>query len=177
MPFSHIHFLRSFSRNLFIPLSRINSKFSIWLMPYCGRYRRSRCRIRSQGNSAQWQQNPLLRFSQTRRWQCTRVLGLFCSALVQPRQGLCSRKNALQIAQFIPHGAIRFLLILFGISALFLSVYHVIEPSLDGHGMTIHLAGSLEWYFWGSRTSYRRVSRSLPILTGTDLPFAILRKV
>ena len=34
---------------------------------------------------------------------------------LQPWQRLCSRKNALQIPQFIPQGAIRFLVIRFGI--------------------------------------------------------------
>jgi hypothetical protein len=115
MPFSDIHFMRSAATNFRIPPSRMYSRFSISLMPYFVRYRLSRRRSRSQGNSGQWQQNLPVRLLQMRMWQETMVLDLDCWMSRQPWQEFFCRKKALQTPQFIPQGAMRFCLIGFSI--------------------------------------------------------------
>jgi len=55
------------------------------------------------------------------------VLGLSCSKSRQPRQGLCSRRKALQAPQFIPHG---------GNQVPADSLQHAQSPSLI-HGLVV----------------------------------------
>lgn len=131
MPLFEIHFLRSLSINFFKPLFLIYSWFSISLMPYLVRYLLSRCLRRSQGKSIQLKQKSPWRLMQSRNRHCARVFGMFCSASRQPWQGFLGRKCTLQIAQFIPHAAIKFLLMKWGI---FLRKYYMIKgfcPTFD----------------------------------------------
>lgn len=89
-----------------MPWSRMNSRFSISLIPYFVRYRRSRCRSRSHGNSVQSKQNGPVRRSHRRIRQFSQDLKRTIPGAAHPRQGFFCRRYARQIPQFIPQGAI-----------------------------------------------------------------------
>jgi len=95
-----------------MPLSRMNSRFSISLMPYFVRYLLSILFNMSQGNLAQSKQYFPFRSVQVLIRHKKQAFGMFFSVSLHPWHLFLSRRYPLQTPQFIPQGAIKFLFII-----------------------------------------------------------------
>jgi hypothetical protein len=93
-------------------------RLSIMLMPYLVLYRLSKWRSLPQGKRSQLKQYfawAVAMFSQVFIRHRAQDLGLVLSSALQPGHGFLSLPNARQRRQFIPHGAISIVGIVFGL--------------------------------------------------------------
>lgn len=129
----------SISINRSNPEAMIPLRFSIILMPYFVRYRLSNCRSLEQGYFLHSKQNcepsslsEQFFILQTKQW-----LSFWGDSTLQPAQLFFSRRNAIQMPQFIPQGAIRIDgMLVCGIIRYFLLFPGRLEPVI---GLSVHL--------------------------------------
>ncbi len=112
--FGQVHLFPSLFKKFLIPWSLINTRFSISLILYPVRYLLSKCFRVSHGKSSHSKQYFALPFRNVLQFlilHCRQLADLLETWSLQPGHLFLSLKYAEQIPQFIPHGAIRKILL------------------------------------------------------------------